>query len=209
MLIDLLNERQLATVGWLIQRHAAAENPLFVVGSSGVNAAIRPHWEQSGKSKPRAFTPVGDVGPIVAICGSCSPVTAGQIRWAVSHGFDEAKDVEQATRSLNAGRSVVIHTGMGETDKRLAESAAKDIGAEARRNPPQILAATKVRRVLVAGGDTSGSVARGIGIESMEMVGELTRGSPSVASPRPTLPPTASKSPSRAARSDRSTSSTA
>ena len=41
-----------------------------------------------------------------------------------------------------------------------------------------MLEATKIRRMLVAGGDTSGQIARALGIESLEMIGQLTRGSP-------------------------------
>ena len=42
----------------------------------------------------------------------------------------------------------------------------------------EILDATRTPRVIVAGGDTSGAVARELSIESLEMVGQLTRGSP-------------------------------
>jgi uncharacterized protein YgbK (DUF1537 family) len=41
-----------------------------------------------------------------------------------------------------------------------------------------VIESTKVRRVLVAGGDTSGQIARALNIESLEMIGELARGSP-------------------------------
>jgi len=41
-----------------------------------------------------------------------------------------------------------------------------------------VIEQTKLRRAIVAGGDTSGQVARALGIESMEMIAELTRGSP-------------------------------
>ncbi len=41
-----------------------------------------------------------------------------------------------------------------------------------------MLKTVKVRRVVVAGGDTAGYVARQIGIESLEMIAELTPGAP-------------------------------
>jgi uncharacterized protein YgbK (DUF1537 family) len=41
-----------------------------------------------------------------------------------------------------------------------------------------VLDSTPVRRMIVAGGDTSGQVARALGIEALEMIAELTRGSP-------------------------------
>ena len=164
VLIDLLYESQLATVGRLI-----ADSPL-IVGSSGVNAALAAHWQEKGPAKPQAFAGAGDAGPIVAVCGSCSPVTAKQIAWALEHDFDDAPDVASAVRSLKGGRSVVIHS------QRM--NASQKIGSTLGRMLREVIESAKVRRVIVAGGDTAGAVARELGIESMEMVAALTRGSP-------------------------------
>ncbi|HEY7088795.1 MAG TPA: four-carbon acid sugar kinase family protein [Tepidisphaeraceae bacterium] len=181
MLIDLLYNHQLDTAGWLLARHGSRDNPLFVVGSSGVEAALTAYWQLT----PAGFPSPGDAGPIIALCGSCSPVTAGQIKWAASNGFDQFalnvaqldndNAVERSARSIKAGRSVVIHTsGAGATRSVGADALGPKLGAILR----DILKETKVRRVAVAGGDTSGHVARALGIESMEMIAELTRGSP-------------------------------
>jgi uncharacterized protein YgbK (DUF1537 family) len=164
VLIDLLLERQLATVGRLLTRCP------FVVGSSGVNMALGRYWSETGTATPQAAGRAGDVGPVVAICGSCSPVTDRQIRWATEHGFDDAADVASAVRSLRGGRSVVIHS------RRM--KAGEPIGPTLGRMLREVIEQAKVRRAIVAGGDTSGAVARELGIESMEMIAELTRGSP-------------------------------
>ncbi|WP_428938769.1 four-carbon acid sugar kinase family protein [Fontivita pretiosa] len=177
LLIDVLYERQLATVGSLIERF---DKPMFVVGSSGVESALCAHWQQSGRiDGQRPFDPPGHAGPIVAVCGSCSPVTAGQIRHAIEHDFVEVSDLSdraraaaQAAAALRIGRSVVIHSR--QIDPAMAVMVGPTLGGILR----QVLAGTNVRRVLVAGGDTSGQVAQALGIESMEMIAELTRGSP-------------------------------
>jgi uncharacterized protein YgbK (DUF1537 family) len=172
VLIDLLYERQLTTVGRLLARHASREKPRFVIGSSGVEAALGAHWAHP----PIAFEPAGDVGPIVVVCGSCSPVTTWQIQWAAKHGFTEVGDLDNATvpalAALREGRSVVVHS------RSVWREKAAEIGPMLGRILRDLLSAAKVRRVVVAGGDTSGAVARELGIESMEMVAELTRGSP-------------------------------
>ena len=172
VLIDLLDDTQLPIVGRLI-----AESR-FVVGSSGVESALMAHWN----CRAISFPPVQTVGPIVAVCGSCSPVTAAQIRHALASGFDEAADLstaaDAAIRSLRAGRSVVIHTGMGEVARRVPPGDAKQIGPALGRALREILESARVRRVIIAGGDTSGQVASALGIESMEMTAELTRGAP-------------------------------
>jgi 3-oxoisoapionate kinase len=185
VLIDLMREAQLATVGALIERSP------FVVGSSGVGSALTAYWRETGRvpaGVAGTFDPPGDAGPIVVVCGSCSPVTASQIRWATSQGFaqivfdvtgdDPAGVTEAASASLRNGKNVVIHTGMGAAEKRVDSGVAKSIGPALGRILRDVIGATNVRRVIVAGGDTSGQVARALGIESMEMIAELTRGSP-------------------------------
>jgi uncharacterized protein YgbK (DUF1537 family) len=162
VLIDLLHDSQLATVGRLV-----VGSP-FVVGSSGVESALMAHWH----CEARPFAPVRSAGPIVAVCGSCSPVSARQVDWAIGHGFVdvpfEKPDARgEAIGALRSGRSVVLHT-------RGVRPADDALGAVVR----EVIATTGIRRVLVAGGDTSGQVARALNIESLEMIGELTRGSP-------------------------------
>jgi len=60
------------------------------------------------------------------------------------------------------------------------EATSRAIGPALGRVLRSSLADSQTRRVLIAGGDTSGAVAKELGIESMEMIGELTRGSPLV-----------------------------
>jgi uncharacterized protein YgbK (DUF1537 family) len=175
VLIDVLLERHLRTVGRLI------DGSPFVVGSSGVESALMAHW--GFEAKP--FPAVKSAGPILAVCGSCSPVTAAQMEWAASHGFvDVPFDTQTATRdatmALGGGRSVVLHTRRARADD--------DIGPKVGRVARHVMEATRLRRALVAGGDTSGEVARALGIESLEMIGELTRGAPLCRATAPNSP---------------------
>ena len=171
VLIDAMTDQHLATIGQLLNRRANRNAPLFVVGSSGVESALAAHWQQ----EPVAFPPVRAAGPLLAVCGSCSPVSAAQMDWAIAHGFvgvdfTANSACPDATTALRDGRSVVLHSR--------SAHAMQDIGSVLGRMTRDVLKATKVRRILVAGGDTSGHAARALGIESLEMVGELTRGSP-------------------------------
>ena len=161
VLIDLLDEADLPDAGRLIVSTA------FVVGSSGVESALMAHWGRS----TAVFAPVGPAEPTLAVCGSCSPVSAAQVDWAMADGFlavaAGAADARgEVICGLRNRRSVVIHT----RDRRPGE----ELGVLVR----DVMEAARPRRVLVAGGDTSGQVARALDIESLEMIGELTRGSP-------------------------------
>jgi len=176
VLIDLLFERQLATVGKLID---SAAKPTFVVGSSGVESALCAHWSESGRIEkaPRLQPPL-PATPIIAVCGSCSPVTAAQIKRAIDDGFIEvpltSEALAPAIDAIKNGDSVVVHS------QHVDPGLVSNIGATLGSVLHDLLCETNVRRVLVAGGDTSGQIAKVLGIESMEMIAELTRGSPLV-----------------------------
>jgi uncharacterized protein YgbK (DUF1537 family) len=100
-----------------------------------------------------------------------------------------------ATERMARGQSVIIHTSRGHADPRIAASAR----ALERQGmaPAQIQTATptvlggalglfaklvmsevKVRRLVIAGGDTSGHAARQLGIEALEMIAPLSPGAP-------------------------------
>ena len=96
-----------------------------------------------------------------------------------------------ATRALRAGRSVVLHSAEGPADpaigelrariagsahdgsllsERLGESLARLAGALVREN--------RLKRLVVAGGDTSGYCARGLGLAALTMIAPAAPGSP-------------------------------
>jgi uncharacterized protein YgbK (DUF1537 family) len=194
VVIDVLYERHLLKIGYLLARQAETNRPLFVVGSSGVESALCAHWVETGKVQSQVqFPRPAHVGPIIAVCGSCSPVTAAQIKWAVAHDFVEIathpaelsetssrahdRAVVTSVAAIQKGKSVCIHTG----GSQIPGSDTKNlpgIGTSLGQILARILKDAPVRRVLVAGGDTSSQIARAIKIESVEMIGELTRGSP-------------------------------
>lgn len=99
---------------------------------------------------------------------------------------------ERALASLNAGRSVVVYSAAGPDDPSIAAtrasltSAARDHGgATARllgtalgRLAREVLLRTGLRRLVVAGGDTSSYATQELGLYGLEMLSELTPGAP-------------------------------
>ena len=206
VLFDVLTEPQLAHVGRLTDAHASHERPLFVVGSSGVEAALGAHWRETGVTRPPPPPPQpGPAQPLLVVSGSCSPVTERQIEWALSHGFEEVavdtialtsdsraeaslrRATEQATARLASGRHVIVHTARGRADARVERTStnggtswdlSRRLGEALAAVVRAVVARAGVRRVLIAGGDTSGYLARALGVESLEMIAPLTPGAP-------------------------------
>jgi uncharacterized protein YgbK (DUF1537 family) len=207
VLFDTLTVQHLETIGRLIcDLQKSEQKPLFVVGSSGIDYALVRHWQNTNVSEgsspfnQRGLTAsIQPVDCTVVLSGSCSPVTARQIDWALKHGFAEvAVDTikvptqhevdlmaRQVASSLDRAQSVIVRTTRAPTDPRLAEAqrmpgqaATAKLGAVLAQIFYEVLRSHPLRRVAVVGGDTSGQVARSLGIEAVEMIGPLEPGAP-------------------------------
>lgn len=145
----------------------------FVAGSSGVNYAL-----VKALAYPTAsFLPLPGVARIIAVSGSCSPTTARQIRYALSHGYtglhadplDLAGDgadaavarlSAEAKRLMGEGRSVLVYTAL---DPELDRGGPLDaisggrhrVGQGLGRIARSCIEAFGLTRAILAGGDTS------------------------------------------------------
>ncbi|MEY4916295.1 MAG: hypothetical protein RL616_208 [Verrucomicrobiota bacterium] len=216
ILFDALTAEHLAHIGGLLDGFANAKRPLFSVGSSGIETALAAHFNDRSSRREEALTKsaIGNrqsafdlslltsaaTNQILIGSGSCSPVTSGQIAWALKHGFAEvaldaaalaggkksANEIKRAANVaaawLNAGRSVIVHstrTGAGEKiAAKLKSDTAKILGTALGKVLRGALAQSKVCRVCIAGGDTSSFAARALAIEALEMIAPLTPGAP-------------------------------
>ncbi|HTR42578.1 MAG TPA: four-carbon acid sugar kinase family protein [Pseudomonadales bacterium] len=196
VLFDALRAEHLQTIGRLIDPFATAKRPLFSVGSSGIEMALAGLW---GKRKATGHK-ADPAKQILIGSGSCSPVTLEQISWALKRGFagvslDAGQLADSKTRAkalgramnsaiklLRDGRSVILFTCKTGPDKRITSKfknrTAQILGASLGRVLREILAQSSVRRICIAGGDTSSYAARAMGIEALEMIAPLTPGAP-------------------------------
>jgi uncharacterized protein YgbK (DUF1537 family) len=195
VLFDTLTDQHLATIGKLLASVQEQEHkPLFVAGSSGVDYALTKHWRSTNAvaaplDSTSVITAAKPIDRVLVISGSCSPVTGRQIRWAVENGFANFAinadatvnySVEPMVETLQSGRSAIVHTCNGPDDPRFttAKSESFNISAFLGRILRDVVGAGYVRRVAVFGGDTSGSVARSLGIDALEYAGSLEPGAP-------------------------------
>jgi len=209
ILFDALESEHLNSIGALLEIHASAKRPLFSVGSSGIETALAGRFNSRSSRRKEAPSEVADkvslltsaaTNQVLVGSGSCSPVTGGQIAWALKHGFAEvplkvaaltsstSADLEnrracQATADLlRAGCSVIVHTTKRGSDERIAAklkgNTAQILGTALGKVLRGALEQSPVRRLCIAGGDTSSFAARALGVEALEMIAPLTPGAP-------------------------------
>jgi uncharacterized protein YgbK (DUF1537 family) len=183
VLIDGMNPGHLERAGALLE-DLAGPGTLFSVGSSGVGSALCLNWKMNAPASERPpARPAGSAAvPTLILSGSCSPVTAGQIDWALTHGFggvalDPLGHANPASiaAALRSGRSVIAYTSRGQTDGTVAAEA---LGTMLGRLARDVVVQSNVKRVVIAGGDTSSYAARALGLESLEMLAPLSPGAP-------------------------------
>ncbi len=154
----------------------------FVVGSSGVEYALMAALR---KERRASFASVPRVERMLVISGSVSPTTARQIAYAQTHGFStiaadalslalgQFDDLLAQARSLLAmGKCPLIYSASGpETDQGHAlqtiphgrETLAKSLGKIART----LVEEFRLRRLVIAGGDTSSHALAELGIHAL------------------------------------------
>lgn len=189
VLFDVLGETHLARIGELIW-HGAASEPLLAIGASSVAQATIAHWRKIGSAPERGpKTPVKPaVGPVFVLVGSQSPVSVKQTAAALRDARlyesirldpqpNGALDFEQqaatCARLLGAGRSVLAYLGPvmsgGPSGLEVAQACGKLLQRVLELTPV-------VRRVGIAGGDTSSISVEALGVWALGFVGMLGPG---------------------------------
>jgi uncharacterized protein YgbK (DUF1537 family) len=172
------------------------ERPVqFAAGSSGLEYALAGFWRSQGWiAEPPPPPDPGPVERLFVFSGSCSPGTERQIRWAMANGFrgisvdaaalldgaiEEERVRREALQAMRDSDSVVAYTALGPGDA--TTIAPKDRVRLAERTgtlAARLAAECGATRIVIAGGDTSGFVAREMGIEALRMLRPMYPGSP-------------------------------
>jgi uncharacterized protein YgbK (DUF1537 family) len=155
---------------------------LFALGSGGLSSGLAARLHEG----PAVVE--GDAGlgpsPVLAVSGSCSAQTARQIRHAQDAGWtgipidigaladeyvaaigDEVVGALKSTR-----RGVIVYTALGESSRRgdrrdLVGTIGRLLGGVV----TEAVRRTGTRRLLIAGGDTSGRVMGELGVDAIEI----------------------------------------
>lgn len=184
VLFDTFDDGTLARAGRLLWNSRVP----FAIGSSGVEYSLLAHWRCQPVARPAPTR----VDRMVVLSGSCSPVTAQQIEHAGKNGFvllkldpmelvrgeglDDA--ITSALDALARGASIVLYSAAGPADRVPLEDARNTLAQQSGRILTAILDRSDVRRVIVAGGDTSSHAGRQLAIQALTYVCPLAPGAP-------------------------------
>jgi uncharacterized protein YgbK (DUF1537 family) len=190
VLFDVGDAAHLPLIGRQIWRHAQ-QQPLLAVGASSVVQALSAYWREQGGLAAHSIdaTRIAAVeGAVFVLAGSLSPVTARQVAAATSYErvtLDPRRLVDddhayigsmlsRVAQRLNDGHHVLACTADGahldgeHASLRLAQAS----GGFLRR----LLPMTTVRRIGVAGGDTSSHALKALDIWGLSYLGKLSPG---------------------------------
>lgn len=192
-IVDAVSDEQLYAIG-----EAAAELSL-ITGGSGVAIGLPENFRRQGllgEGDPlQGFVVPG--GPAAILAGSCSAATRTQVAEAQAAGIPAYRidplqlaggDITPAAildwaRQQNGSRPVMIYsTSEPETIRQVQVSLGREAaGVLVEKTLAEVargLVAQGVRRLIVAGGETSGAVVQGLDVQALQIGPEIDPGVP-------------------------------
>jgi uncharacterized protein YgbK (DUF1537 family) len=192
-IVDAVFDRDLETIGTVALDHRLS------VGASGFGLGLSRALVASGRVKPGASTAVSDApvgGPAACLAGSCSQATLQQIAkaeqaMAVLHldpeqvvaGEDEARRaLAWARERLKEGPILIASSSTPDQVAALQARHGRDAAGhaieQAMADIAEGLMQSGVRRLVVAGGETSGAVVDRLRIPGFLVGAEIAAGVP-------------------------------
>ncbi len=194
-ILDSLDDAHLATLG-----EACAGLPL-VTGGSGMAMGLPANFVRAGLLERGAHAPLPPIsGAAAVISGSCSLATQGQVAHmrathdalevdplAAAAGRDVAAEALDWAASRLGERPVLIYStaspeAVAAVQAKLGREHAGALVEETLAKVARGLVARGVRRLVVAGGETSGAVVSALGVEGLQIGAEIDPGVPWTAS---------------------------
>ncbi len=206
-IVDVLDEETLQRAGELLWTHRGTTR-FCVGSSGVAYALVAYWRAAAAIAVATPLPPAEIVPQLLAVSGSCSPATAAQIDEAERAGYalfrlDVAAAIDHrrertlsalqdaASAAWDASRNVLVHSARGPGDPAVAElrdaaaragiamgAAGARVGEALGTVFRELVARHAPRRIAIAGGDTSGQVARMLHIDALSMRAPLAPGSP-------------------------------
>jgi uncharacterized protein YgbK (DUF1537 family) len=192
-IVDAVSDADLMAIGEAAGQHA------LITGGSGVAMGLPENFRRAGllsaaASEPAALPDAG--GHAAVLAGSCSRATLMQIGRAREHvpvlDLDAlrtpdaaaliAQAIDWAAPKLGDAPVVIAASAtperVAELQQRMGREAAGALVEQAMAGIAEALVARGVRRLVVAGGETSGAVVARLGVKSLRIGAEIDPGVP-------------------------------
>lgn len=187
IIFDAIDDDMLEQTARLVCDNANGRR-VFAVGSSGLTTGLLLHWRRLRLiPEPPSLAAAPAADRIIVLSGSCSPTTARQIRRARHQGFELhnlhgaqpwRKEISKTLEALSRGRSVVLYTALGPESLKNAGKYGEAFGAALGATLRELLMLSGVRRIVIAGGDTSTRVVKQLGLSALTFAAPLAPGGP-------------------------------
>ncbi len=196
VICDAVADSDLVTIG-----RGSVDLPLLV-GGSGIALGLPDNFAAAGLLAKSEQSFAGVDGPGCVLAGSCSGATLGQVQ-----AYGEAHpqlpvDVARAVEDPDYPREIVGFVQSRLTQEPLVHSSAAPdtvVAAQERFGRDRVAEALEhlfgeiaarlveagVRRLVVAGGETSGAVVQALGLRTLSIGPEIDPGVPALVSERP------------------------
>jgi 3-dehydrotetronate 4-kinase len=189
--LDAITDEHLLTLG-----EACADLQL-VTGGSGMAMGLPANFVRAGLLKAGQHYPLPKVtGPTAVLAGSCSVATQGQVAdmkrsheafgldpVAIAGGRDQAQEALAWAERRVADKPILIYSTaapeqVSAVQKQLGREEAGAMIEQTLGRIAQGLVAKGVRRLVVAGGETSGAVVGALGVQGLYIGPEIDPGVP-------------------------------
>ena len=191
VIVDALTEHDLIAIG-----KACAAAPL-ITGGSGIAMALPENFAAAGKLSSGNGAWQGVRGPEAILAGSCSTATRRQVEYHAAHHPAFAIDAEAVIAGQLEPRTIVAFMQQNKGRQPLAYSSSSPDEVNAiqarhgRENSAHALESFfektaraliegGVRRLVVAGGETSGAAVSGLALDAVTIGPEIDPGIPAL-----------------------------
>ncbi len=195
VVIDAGNDEDLRTIGQAIADHR------LVTGGSGIALGLPDNFRRAGLLSGHAQVEAAVAGPAAVLCGSCSAASQAQVAdYLVSHPglalepaalMSGSMTVDGALEwfATHGGDAPIIYSTADPASVTAAQTAfgRAELAALVERffaGLARALVDRGVRRLVVGGGETSGSVVEALGILRMAIGREIDPGVPALLAER-------------------------
>lgn len=208
LLYDVLTEEHLAKIGGLLAEESEKSPLFVVGSSGVEYALVSYLRQHGMLPMSSESMEAKAADRLLVVSGSCSPATCAQIEWALAHGYagirvpaplffeeDAGKTLShllsEAEQFLRDGKNVILYTALGPHDSSIEETqnllrmSGKSLAASGERiggllgdMARELVQSLGLKRVVFAGGDTSGFAVKRMNMYALEMIAPIVSGGP-------------------------------